>query len=95
MRSPGHPASAASVSASERQLEMIRYVVGICERDAGPTIGEVEDGAWDRGVVRQNPDFFQDSRPPNVSAVVHALFSHLVSVWNLWSAGQARPMIPS
>jgi hypothetical protein len=46
-------------------------------------------------VVRQNPDFFQDPRTPNASAVVHALLSHLVPVWNLWSGGQARPMIPS
>jgi hypothetical protein len=57
--SPRHAASPVRMPISETQFETIRHVARIREPDAGPTIGEVDDGAGDRRAVREDLGVFQ------------------------------------
>ena len=70
---PCNPASPESMPISETQFEPIRHVARVREPDAGPTIGEVDNGARDRRAAREDLGVLQEPGAPDGSALVHGL----------------------
>jgi hypothetical protein len=82
---PRYPASPVCMPISETQFETIRNAERVGELYAGPTIGEVDDGAGDRRAVCENFGVLQKSGAPDGSALVHGLACR----WEARLPGQA------
>lgn len=68
---PRHPASPVSMPISETQFEAIWHVARVRDLDAGPTIGEIDNGAGDRRAGCKDFGVLQEPGAPDGSTLVH------------------------
>jgi hypothetical protein len=80
---PHHAASPVCMPISETQFETIRHIARVHELNAGPTIGEVDNGARDCRAVRKDFGVLQEPGSTDGSALMHGLACR-------WEARQSR-----